>query len=265
MAYELGLKHRFNANQTIEIKAYYKDMFDYPTSTSITKFSPRYGNISFLMYVNMDYARSRGVEVRFRRRYSKYLSGNVDFSYAVATGKSSTPNTNLLVVAGKVSEKPLRESALSWDRPFRISTDIYFDMPQNANVRIGGFRLPEDWGLTLRWDFESGKRYTRMIDVDNNIYQKDEYGSLSDPWTRVDMRFYKDFQFAGMNWSFFVEAENVFNINVPRIINPVTGRPYEPGDVIPVTWQDDPRDLPPSNPARYDWPRRVYTGIGIRF
>jgi hypothetical protein len=265
VAYELGIKHRFNANQTIEVKAYYKDMFDYPTSTRIRKFSPRYGNISFLMYVNMDYARSRGVEVRFRRRYSKYLSGNVDFSYAVATGKSSTPNTNLLVVAGKVSEKPLRESALSWDRPYRLSMDLYFDMPRGADLNFFGMPVPEQWGLTLRWEYESGKRYTRLIDLENNIYEKDDYGSLSDPWTRVDMRFYKDFKIAGINCSFFIEAENVLNTHVPRIINPVTGRPFEPGDPIPVTWQDDPRDLPPANPARYDWPRRVYTGVGFRF
>jgi len=265
VAYELGLKHRFNANQTIEFKAYYKDMFDYPTSTTIKKFSPRYGNLSFLMYVNMDYARSRGIEVRFRRRYSKYLSGNVDFSYAVASGKSSTPNTNLLVAAGKVSEKPLRESRLRWDRPYRFSTDIYFDMPKNANLKVLGLRLPEQWGVTVRWEYESGKRYTRIIDVDKNIYEKDEYGSISKPWTRTDFKFYKDFSLFGFDFVILLEAENVFNTKVPRIINPVTGRPYEPGDIIPKTWHDSPRDLPPDNPARYDWPRRVLAGLELRF
>lgn len=265
VAYEIGLKHRFNANQTIEIKAYYKDMFDYPTSTSIRKFSPRYGNISFLMYVNMDYARSRGVEVRFRRRHSKFLSGNIDFTYAKATGKSSTPNTNLLVQAGKVQEKPLRESTLSWDRPYRLSADVFFDMPQGANVRVLGVRLPEDWGLTMRFDVESGKRYRRLVDVENNIYEKNEYGGISKPWTRVDIRFRKKFRWDNIGLSFFIEAENVFDTKIPRIINPVTGRPYEPGDVIPITWYDDPRDLPPDNPARYNWPRRVLTGIEFQF
>ena len=265
VAYEIGIKHRFNANQTIEVKAYYKDMFDYPTSMSIRKYSPRYGNISYLMYVNMDYARSRGVELRFRRRYSKFLSGNVDFTYAKVTGKSSTPNTNLLVQAGKVAEKPIRESSLSWDRPYRVSTDLYFDMPKGANLRLAGIPVPEQWSLTLRWDLESGKRYRRLVDVANNIYEKNEYGGMSQPWTRMDIRFRKDFYRRKMILSFFIEAENVLNTKVPRIINPVTGRPYEPGDVIPVTWRDDPRDLPPDNPARYEWPRRVLTGFEFRF
>jgi outer membrane receptor protein involved in Fe transport len=265
VAYELGVKHRFNANQTIEFKAFYKDMFDYPTSTSITKFSPRYGNISFLMYVNMDYARSRGIEIRFRRRYSKYLSGNIDFTYSVATGKSSSPNTNLLVAAGRVNEKPLGESSLAWDRPYRLSSDIYFDMPKGANIKIFGLPIPEEWGVTVRWDLESGKRYTRLVDVKNHIYAKEEYSSLSDAWTRTDVRFTKDLFFGGIAMAVYIEAENVFNTKVPRIINPVTGRPYEPGDIIPITWHDDPRDLPPNNPARYNWPRRVLTGLEFRF
>ena len=62
-----------------------------------------------------------------------------------------------------------------------------------------------------------------------------------------------------------ITVHGVFNAKVPRIINPVTGRPYQPGDVIPVSWYDDPDDLPATNPARYDWPRRVMTGLEIRF
>jgi len=265
VAYELGIKHRFNANQTLELKAYYKDMFDYPTATSIRKYSPRYGNLSFFMYVNMDYARSRGIEARFRRRYSKFLSGNIDFTYALATGKSSTPNTNLLVVAGKVSEKPLRESRLSWDRPYSLSTDLYFDMPEKANIRFLGVRLPERWGLTMRWELQSGKRYQRLVDVANNIYETDENGSLSKPWMRMDLKWYKEFSVIGGQMAFFIEAENLFNAKIPRIINPVTGRPYEPGDITPVTWHDDPLDLPANNPARYDWPRRVMSGVEFKF
>lgn len=265
VAYELGLKHRFNRNQSIEFKAYYKDMFDYPTAVQIQKFSPRLGNISYYMYVNMDYARSRGIEMRFRRRYSQYLSGNVDFTYALATGKSSTPNTNLLVAAGRVPEKPLTESYLRWDKPFRFSTDIFFHMPKDANISFWKIKIPNNWGFNLRWEMESGKRYRRLVQIEKNLYEKDEYGSLSKSWTRLDLRIYKDFTLFGTDWSFFLEAENIFDTKIPRIINPFTGRPYEPGDIIPRTWHDDPRDLPPENPGRYGWPRRIKTGIRFAF
>jgi len=217
------------------------------------------------MYVNMDYARSRGIEVRFRRRHSQYLSGNVDFTYALVTGKSSTPNTNLLVAAGRVPEKPLTESYLRWDKPYRFSTDVFFRMPENANVSFLGIKIPDKWGFNLRWEYESGKRYQRLVDVEQNFFEKDEYGSISQAWTRVDFRIYKDFSAFGLELSFYIEGENVFNTKIPRIINPVTGRPYEPGDIIPKSWNDDPRDLPPDNPGRYNMPRRVKTGLRLSF
>ena len=58
VAYEIGLKHKFDANQVLEVKAFYKDMFDYETSQRVTLFNPRYGHLSYLIYINMDYARS---------------------------------------------------------------------------------------------------------------------------------------------------------------------------------------------------------------
>jgi len=98
----------------------------------------------------------------------------------------------------------------------------------------------------------------------NGLFTVIGAGSLG-PKPAPGIRFYKDFSMMGTEVSFFVEVENLFDAQIPRIINPVTGRPYEPGDIIPITWQDDPRDLPPDNPARYRWPRRVLTGLGFRF
>jgi len=73
VAYELGIKHKFSASQALEFKAYYKDMFDYETSQSITAFNPLIGNYSLMMYINMDYARSRGIEIIYRKLYGKYF------------------------------------------------------------------------------------------------------------------------------------------------------------------------------------------------
>ena len=60
--YELGLKHRFSEDQVLELKAYWKDMFDYETSQTIRPSKPKYAHLSFNMYFNADYARARGIE-----------------------------------------------------------------------------------------------------------------------------------------------------------------------------------------------------------
>ncbi len=58
---KLGIKHRFSEDQVIEMKAYWKDMFDYETSQTISPSNPKYAHLRFNMYFNADYARARGV------------------------------------------------------------------------------------------------------------------------------------------------------------------------------------------------------------
>ena len=50
--YELGVKHRFSEDQVLELKAYWKDMFDYETSQTIRPSNPKYAHLSFNMYFN---------------------------------------------------------------------------------------------------------------------------------------------------------------------------------------------------------------------
>ena len=268
VAYEIGIKHKFNENLVMEFKAYYKDMFDYPSAERIEMENPRLGNISYLMYLNMDYARSKGIELRVKKRYAKYLSGNLNFTYAVSKGKSSTPNDNLLVQAGKLSEKPLKENFLKWDKPIRLTLDLNFHVGENEAFRIFGWKTPEKWGISTHWELESGKRYTPLIDIDKEIYDSaNPYSKLSPYWHQLDFRIYKDFSMAGINLSFLVEVENAFDAKIPRIINPYTGREYRPGDILTKTYTRDynPKPNPIYDPSKYRWPRTVRFGFSIRF
>lgn len=268
VAYELGIKHRFNQNLVMEFKAYYKDMFDYPTSEKITMENPRLGNISYLMYLNMDYARSKGIELRIKQRSTKYLTGNLNFSYAVSKGKSSTPNDNLLVQAGKLEEKPLKENFLSWDVPIRITLDLNFYVDENEGFRIWGWKTPEKWGISSHWEMESGKRYTQLVDINQEIYDNaNPYSKMSPYWQQFDFRIFKDFRFAGLGLSMLMEVENAFDAKIPRIINPYTGLEYRPGDILTKTYTRDynPNPNPIYNPAKYRWPRTVRFGITMHF
>jgi len=268
VAYELGLKHKFNENLVMEFKAYYKDMFDYPSSESVTLENPRLGNISYLMYFNMDYARSKGIEIRLKQRSEKYLSGNINFTYAVSKGKSSNPNDNLLVAAGSLSEKPLGENFLSWDVPIRMTTDINFHVGENEAFDVFGWTVPDKWGVSAHWEFETGKRYTQRLEPTTPIDSDVQYGKLADPWHQFDFRFYKYFElFEKTNFNFSIEVENVFDAKIPRIINPYTGREYRPGDILTKsqTTISNPTPNPIYNPSKFRWPRTIRLGFAFSF
>jgi outer membrane receptor protein involved in Fe transport len=268
VAYEMGIKHKFSENQMISITAFYKDIFDYPTSLRVEADNPRLGNINYLMYFNMDFARSRGVEVELKRRHSHYLSGTANFSYSMATGKSSTPDDALLVAAGRLREKTLKEDFLNWDKPLLFSITTTFRVGEKEHPRLFGLKLPDNWAVNLRWTMQSGKRYRpvkREYDPNNQPY--DDYGernaSVGKHWKWLDLKFEKEFHWGPMWTSFFLEGKNVLNNKNARLVNPLTGRAWEPWDPIPISWYNDPDDLPPWNPARYKEPRSWRLGVSV--
>ncbi|MCF7823418.1 MAG: TonB-dependent receptor [Candidatus Marinimicrobia bacterium] len=274
VAYEIGIKHKFDANQVLEIKAFYKDMFDYETSQRVTLYNPRYGHLSYLIYVNMDYARSRGIEVKFKRRFAKYFSADANLSYSITTGKSSTPLDNLLVEAGRLDEKPLGENFLRWDQPLSLFTNLHFNVGPKDKFQLLGVQLPKNWGVSARIEYESGRRYTAMENVtlreeDGQLYYEGTpnsdtpYSELAEPITTVDLKLNKFFDLGPTEWKVYATIENLFNIKQPRLINPFTGKAYDPGEIFSYSYINSPN--PNYNEGRYYTPRTVEFGVSMRF
>ncbi|HDR05154.1 MAG TPA: TonB-dependent receptor [Candidatus Marinimicrobia bacterium] len=275
VAYEIGLKHKFSASSALELKAYYKDMFDYETSQSITTFNPLLGRYSLMMYVNMDYARSRGLEFIYRKLYGRYFSGDISASYAIATGKASTPNDNLLVEAGMLSSKPITENYLSWDEPFRIVANFRINVNEDERPRLFGLPIPNNFKISAHMEFQSGRRFTASVATDTietsegrkyflGFSQSDRpYSELADPVFTVDVKINKYFKLKRLRYSIFVDIENLFDFPVPRRINPFTGRPYDPGEIVSYSYANgiDPN----SDPSRYRSPRHITSGLSFNF
>ena len=280
--YEIGLKHRFSEDQILELKAYWKNMYNYETSETITSDNPRYAHLSFNMYFNADYARSRGVEAIVRMRFLRYFQADGMVGYSIITGKSSTPNDNLLVQAGALREKPLGESFLAWDRPVQAFANLSFHVPRDNPRRVLGLR---NWGGSLRVDYETGRRYTSqtLIDdddeglgkirgVDGKIYYNGTSNS-DNPFNLVavkprfylDTRLYKNWQLNKVRLRLFVEVENLLNERVPRRINAFTGRGYgpEPDKLYSYSLINQPN--PNLDPSRIERPRRVEFGLQVSF
>lgn len=269
VSYEMGVKHRFTGDQVLEIVAFYKDLYDYATSFQVTSSNPRLGNISYYQYFNLDYARVRGLEVRFRARSGRYVSGNMDFAYQIATGKSSSAAAAIQAAANThIQSKTLGEEFLAWDTPINASLTLWLRVPANDHPRWFGIRWPSSWGGSVRWDVSTGKRYTPIVLTNNGQdYQEtgERYSELAPSWNTVDLKLYKQVHVAGgMSLRFFVEGLNIFGFPRPNSINPLTGRPYEHGDPAPTIWQNN-QGIILVNPSRYKAPRQVFFGTSVRF
>ena len=260
--YELGVKHRFSEDQVLELKAYWKDMFDYETSQTIQPSNPKYAHLSFNMYFNADYARARGVEAILKSRLFTNWYIDLNFNYSIVTGKSSSPMDNLLVQAGQLSEKPLGENYMSWDRPIHFFANI-------------SYSHPNDWGISTRLEYESGRRYTRsiqdtIVSVGEQLYyegpREDDrpFAYISKvPTKNIDLKVYKTFKIGNYKLKSYAEIENLMNEIIPRRINPYTGEGYNPGEIYGYRMANSPN--PNLDPSRYRKLRSIEIGLQFIF
>ena len=279
VAYELGLKTQFTPNDVLTVTAYYKDIFDYINTRSVQITSVRLMTNKFVTYVNSDYARSRGVEVEFKKRIGNWFNGTINATYAIVTGKSSSADEGALVLQGDINES-VNERFMPWDRPFTASLTTNFYVAKDEPLFGIGKGILDDYNLYVRVFFESGKRYTPsyLTGYDNQgrpMYVAsvtDLYTNIGANWFWVDLNFEKNIRVAGLDFSIIAEVNNLLDTQNSTIINPVTGKAYKSGDPVPYSWNDPnypdlqaPISPYPYDPSRYLTRRNVKLGFSFKF
>ncbi len=280
VAYELGIKNQFSTDDVLTVTAYYKDIFDYVRTRTAKITSARFSTQSFTTYANLDYAKSRGVEVEYKKRIGNWFTGMLAVSYAIVTGKSSSAEQGVLILRGDLDES-IKEEYMSWDRPFTINTSFNFYIEPEKPLFGFAPGILDDINIYCRVFYQSGKRYTPYIfkgnyDTDGRpeyVYDRTNVlGKVGDNWFWIDMNIEKYFKFAGLDFSVFVEINNLLDMQNAAIVNPVTGKAYKNGDPTPSGWNDPnypdlqaPLSPYPYNPARYLTRRNIKFGVNLKF
>jgi len=280
VAYELGLRNQISGSDVLTITAYYKDIFDYITEKSVLRLGTVGGAQYYTTYLNSDYGRVRGIEVEYKTRFGNWFRGSFSGSYSIATGKSSTPNENLIRLQQGEPEN-IRENYLIWDRPVQVSLNLDFTVPRDEPLFGIGQGVLDDWNAFVRVFYQSGDRYTPQIltGVDA-VTGRPQYisdlnnvnGSIGAYWFYVDLNIEKYFDLGFGTLVAGIEVQNLFDNQNSQIVNPITGRAYEYGDPTPTSYNDPlyPQltgDISPFpyNPARYLNPRTVRASLSFRF
>ncbi|MCQ6458726.1 hypothetical protein, partial [Vibrio parahaemolyticus] len=73
------------------------------------------GNLVNVWY-NGDYASARGFETSLIKSFSHKFSADINYTYSIATGVASDPNTALQFFNGGQLYLPISEQALDWDQ-----------------------------------------------------------------------------------------------------------------------------------------------------
>lgn len=269
--YEMGLRHEFTRTLAGNVTFFYKDIYDYPTSVRFSK--PGQGD--FFIYINNDFARSRGFEVEVKKRKNPFLSGSITYSYSVATGKASSPNQTQVVqeTQGAFAEIGIEEGYLWWNRPYKFTISLDYGVPEKtdpANVPVVlGKRLPRDFFVNFYFLARSGRAYTPEDALGNEVGKK--YSKNAPLNTTLDMKGEKGVRLYGRRVRLTLEGRNILNKRYPTRVDPSTGEIPRVGagqtEVIPDTPEN--REARAYQAIRYQdpsWlspPRAVWVGIGV--
>ncbi|MEX2604029.1 MAG: TonB-dependent receptor [Gracilimonas sp.] len=269
ISYELGFRYQLTSNDALNINAFWSDKYDFITAERIVL--PDETSRTFR--VNGDFARVRGIEISYIKRYSHFIQANISGTYSRAEGLSSTSNDALTeIIEGGQDIGNNIETPLAWDRPFDVKGSVIFTWDREEGMF--GINAFNDLRAYLSGTFRSGLRYTPMIFDGNQInpvtnepnwrpdYIRDpdpnaRYSKIGESWLMFDFNFEKWFEVKGTRIVASFEITNLLNNKNPAIINPVTGKGYRtdyPED--PTTLRGNPEYDVPSNvrDPRYEGP-----------
>lgn len=271
--YELGARHTFRDGLAGDVTVFVKDIFNYPTSERFTVqyYDPVEGSkeATYFLYRNSDYSRSRGVELSLRKRRGRYLSGSVNYTYSIATGRSSDPNAQReLYIGGATGEVELAEGFLWWNRPHSLSATLDYRVDAPRGPRLLGVQLPGHWGINGNYSLSSGRAYTKE-DITGQPISED-YAHNGPLEQNLNVKLQKWVLWGNYRLEFTLQGWNIFDWDQPRTLDPVTGKPYADGV---GSYQNPPTDpdsrlaryLSLADPSRLGSPRRFKFGVGVNF
>lgn len=279
ISYEVGYKTQINKNIGLTVAAFNNNRFDYIVQRRVIVTDQTGRPVTKRMYINQDYARIFGLEGGLSVRYAKYFRTFLNVTYQVARGKSNSARESGLQIEQTGAIELSSEQYLAFDRPWDVTLGMVFSTDSTFKIRgraFPGFRI------FMSLNYVSGFRYTPLQQEGVNSIGRPQFISLDDqyleesatPWFNSDLKISKNIWFSKKQKSGLVlsiEIRNLLNIKNAQIINPVTGRAYEPGDDVPNEWRDprfvgpEESGTPPDDPSRYLAPRQILYGISFKF
>ncbi|MBM3324814.1 MAG: TonB-dependent receptor, partial [Calditrichaeota bacterium] len=262
--YELGVNTQVTEEIVFDVAGYYRDIYN-----QIGTVEERIGPITLNRYFNLGYARARGFEFSFEKKYASYwyLKFNYDFSYAY--GKESEAAEGLLQRLSNVPENR-DEHPLDWDETHRISSFLTVEVRENDHPRPLGIRIPNDWLLTLEFDYGSGLPYTPSRYLTGLASNRIAANSARLPWTEnTNLKFDKNFRWRGIVFTLGTEIYNLWDKRNWRAIYTDTGNPYD--STHPDNPNNDIEDRSNTgtdydhNPRNLYAPRQIFLHFKVAF
>jgi len=203
-SYDVGITQGLGEGFTLDVSGYYKDV----KNLIERAFFYDVQQTQYSTYVNRDYADIRGFRVSFNKRRG-WVTGSLNYSYSVATGKSSTPfNASPVYTENPPEGQPAvvlpspKDIILDFDRTHNLIANITLSSGTEFNAWLS------NWTFAMTSFARSGRPYTydrSGVGVVNNMRTPAEYN------TNLKLSKKIDNLMGSSDATFYIEVFNLFN------------------------------------------------------
>ncbi len=251
--YEIGLQQKVNDFLNTELTFYYKDINNLLSQEIINTQDKKV----YARYINRDYGNVKGFILSFKTSNMGKFSGSIDYTYQVAKGNASDPNSVFVdFQSSPPAESEKQVIPLDWDQRHTL----------NASLAFGN---PGDWNIGLIGRFATGQPYTPS-NPSSQLTDQFENSDRKPSILNIDLNFYKLFKINEFTVKLFCKVFNLTDRLNQRYVYSSTGNadfPYRSYAETEILRQNpnftlDEIDL---RPDFYSEPRKVVVGVGLEF
>ncbi|MCU7493883.1 MAG: TonB-dependent receptor [Ignavibacteria bacterium] len=207
--YELGLQQQLTDDLKFDLTGYYKDVRDYIFTQTVYTTSAR----EYYILTNLAYSNVKGITLSFLKRRSpdSYFSATLDYTFQIAEGNRTYPSEDLYFseASGKQTETYL--VPLSFDRPHLINGTVTFSDP-------------ESWSVGITYNIQAGTPYTPVMPPSLSTITYVQNSSAKPMNWNVDFKAEKFFKLGSLDYSIFLQVENLFDTENERYVYASSGR-----------------------------------------
>jgi outer membrane receptor protein involved in Fe transport len=140
--YEAGLWQQLNANMSLEVAVFYRDIYDLLGTQIITTFNQiRYG-----LYSNKDYGNARGLELKYDTFFGPF-SGGVNYTLQYTRGNANNP-TYTFSRAGSRLDPVNILIPMDWDQRHTLNVSLSYSAKRYGASATGRFDSGEPYNWT---------------------------------------------------------------------------------------------------------------------
>ncbi len=208
-SYDIGVAQALGDGFTIDVSGYYKDVKNLVQQA----FFFDSNQMEYSTFVNRDYADIRGFRVGLSKRRG-LLTGSLNYTYGVATGKNSTPfNASPKFYEQSASGQPAadlpspKDVLLDFDRTHNVILNVALKLDDNWGPEMFGVYPMENVTISASSFARSGRPFTYDVQGLGELYNQRTPAEYN-----TNLKLQKEIShFVGSRASFYIEIINLFD------------------------------------------------------